>query len=37
MKAVDNVHKILSPALKGLNVKDQEKIDRKMVEELDGT
>lgn len=37
LKAVDNVHKILSPALKGLNVTDQVKIDRKMVEEIDGT
>ena len=36
-KAVDNVHKILSPALKGMNVRDQTKIDKKMVEELDGT
>jgi enolase len=37
LKAVDNVNKILAPALKGLNVRDQNKIDRKMVEELDGT
>ena len=37
LKAVDNVHNILAPALKGLNVRDQVKIDRKMVEELDGT
>ena len=36
-KAVDNVHNILNPALKGLNVVDQAKIDRKMVEEIDGT
>lgn len=36
-KAVDNVHKILSPALKGLDVKEQTKIDKKMVEEIDGT
>lgn len=37
LKAVDNVHKILHPALKGLKVTDQVKIDKKMVEELDGT
>ena len=37
LKAVDNVHNILSPALKGMNVRDQVKIDKKMVEELDGT
>jgi enolase len=37
LKAVDNVHKILSPALKGLSVSEQVKIDRKMVEEIDGT
>lgn len=32
-----NVHNILSPALKGLDVTKQGQIDRKMVEELDGT
>jgi enolase len=37
LKAVDNVHKILCPALKGLTVTDQVKIDKKMVEEIDGT
>jgi len=37
LKAVENVHKILSPALKGMNVREQTKIDKKMVEELDGT
>jgi enolase len=37
LKAVDNVHKMLSPALKGMDVKDQSKIDKKMVEEIDGT
>lgn len=37
LQAVDNVHKILSPALKGMDVKDQTKIDKKMVEEIDGT
>ena len=37
LKAVDNVHNILAPALKGLNVRDQGLIDKKMTEELDGT
>jgi len=37
LKAVANVHNILAPGLKGMDVRDQEKIDRKMVEELDGT
>ena len=37
LKAVANVHNILNPALKGMNVTDQSKIDRKMVEEVDGT
>lgn len=37
LKAVANVHNILSPALKGLDVTKQGQIDRKMVEELDGT
>ena len=36
-KAVENVHNILSPALKGADVTQQVKIDKKMVEELDGT
>ena len=36
-KAVNNIHTILAPALKGMDVTQQEKIDRKMVEELDGT
>jgi enolase len=36
-KAVANVHNILSPALKGQDVIQQTKIDKKMVEELDGT
>jgi enolase len=36
-KAVSNVHKILHPALKGLDVTLQGKIDKKMVEEVDGT
>ena len=37
LKAVENVHTILSPALKGQDVTKQGQIDRKMVEELDGT
>lgn len=37
LKAVANVHNILNPALKGLSVTDQVKIDKKMVEEIDGT
>lgn len=37
LKAVSNVNDILSPALKGMDVTQQEKIDRKMVEEVDGT
>lgn len=36
-KAVENVHKLLAPALKGMDVKDQTKIDNKMVDEVDGT
>jgi len=36
-KAVANVHNILHPALKGLDVTQQGKIDKKMVEEVDGT
>lgn len=31
------MHNILSPGLKGLDVRDQVKIDEKMVHELDGT
>jgi len=37
LKAVENVHKIISPGIKGMDVTDQVKIDKKMVEELDGT
>jgi enolase len=37
LKAVANVHNILAPALKGMKVTEQVKIDKKMVEELDGT
>ena len=36
-KAVANVHNILSPALKGQDVTQQTKIDKEIVEELDGT
>ncbi len=35
-KAVDNVNKIIAPALIGMDVADQKAIDRKMIE-LDGT
>ncbi len=37
LKAVSNVNDILGPALKGLDVTHQTKIDKKMVEEIDGT
>lgn len=37
LHAVNNVHTILSPALKGADVTQQVKIDKKMVEEIDGT
>lgn len=37
LQAVSNVNDILSPALKGMDVTKQEAIDRKMVEEVDGT
>jgi enolase len=37
LTAVNNVHNLLAPALKGLKVTDQAKIDKKMVEEVDGT
>lgn len=37
IQAVNNVNNILSPALKGLDVKNQVAIDKKMVEEIDGT
>lgn len=36
-KAVDNVNNVIGPAIKGMNPADQEKIDRYMVEELDGS
>lgn len=37
LKAVHNVNNIIGPALKGMNCKNQENIDRFMVEQLDGT
>lgn len=37
LKAVQNVHDIISPGLKGMDVTKQELIDKKMVEQLDGT
>ena len=36
-QAVANVNNIISPALKGMDVTKQEVLDRKMVEEIDGT
>merc|ERR1739848_969851 len=35
LKAVANVNDVLSPALKGMDVTKQEKLDKKMVEEID--
>jgi enolase len=37
LQAVKNVNEVLSPALAGMDVTKQETIDRKMVEEVDGT
>lgn len=37
IQAVKNVNDVIGPALKGMDVTKQEVIDRKMVEELDGT
>lgn len=37
LQAVSNVNNILSPALKGMDVTKQSLIDKKMVEEVDGT
>ena len=37
LAAVKNVNEVLSPALAGMDVTQQETIDRKMVEEIDGT
>ncbi|MCL5970292.1 MAG: phosphopyruvate hydratase [Patescibacteria group bacterium] len=36
LKAIDNVHNLISPALAGIDVSKQQEIDRKMIE-LDGT
>ncbi len=36
MKAVNNVRKIIAPAIRGMDVREQEKIDRKMIE-IDAT
>jgi len=37
LRAVENVNTIISPKLKGMDVTEQEAIDRLMVEELDGS
>lgn len=37
LAAVNNVNTIISPALKGMDIKNQVAIDKKMVEEIDGT
>ena len=37
LAAVKNVNEVIGPALKGMDITKQEVIDRKMVEELDGT
>ena len=37
LKAVENTHNILKPGLVGMDVREQGKVDRRMVEELDGT
>merc|ERR1719220_1604247 len=37
LKAVDNVNEIIGPKLVGLDVTEQEKIDKVMIEVLDGT
>lgn len=36
LKAIDNIHNLISPALVGIDVSKQQEIDRKMIE-LDGT
>jgi enolase len=36
-KAVNNVNNVIAPAVRGMNVVDQEKIDNFMVRELDGS
>lgn len=37
LRAVDNVNKIIAPALIGMDPTKQAEIDKKMVEELDGS
>lgn len=37
LKAVENVNQTIAPALKGMSVLDQSEIDKKMVEEVDGS
>jgi len=37
LQAVKNVNEIISPALKGMDCTKQVQIDKKMVEEIDGT
>merc|ERR1712039_1048560 len=37
LKAVKNVNEIIGPALVGMDVREQKKIDKMMIEELDGT
>lgn len=37
LKAVNNVNTVIAPALKGKNPVEQEKLDRFMVENLDGS
>jgi enolase len=37
LKAVSNIHSIIKPALVGKSVKNQEELDKLMVEHLDGT
>jgi enolase len=37
LKAVSNINNILSPALKGMDCTKQVQIDKKMVEEIDGS
>merc|ERR1740123_592352 len=37
LKAVSNVNDLIAPKLVGMDVREQAAIDKKMVEELDGT
>ena len=37
LKAIDNIHKHIKPAIIGLNPEDQTSIDRLMIEKLDGS